>query len=203
MSRARRRLLGAVAAVVLAGLLTACADSPELSVTPPAIEVDSPALRAQKKAAGIETCVPGQGSNEISAVTLPCLGGGPDVDLSTLQGPMVVNLWASWCGPCETEMPILADFYRKYGDRVPVLGVDYSDPQADQALELAAASKVDYPLVADTTEALRGQSPVPVQLGLPAWIFIREDGSVSFQPKPIEKLDDLVEMVEAQLAVTL
>ena len=62
-------------------------------------------------------------------MTLPCLGGGPDVELSSLRGPMVINLWQARCGPCRKEMPALEEFHQQYGDQVAVLGIDFNDVQ--------------------------------------------------------------------------
>ena len=101
----------------------------------------------------------------LPAVTLPCLGGGSDVDLSTLRGPMVVNLWASWCGPCRTEMPILQGFAEEYDGRVAVLGVDYQDVQPEAALELARDSGVTYPLLADPQADAQRRVTVPCPAG--------------------------------------
>ena len=99
---------------------------------PAKIDVDTPELRELKQEAGVEACAPGAGEpvdGGLPAVTLPCLGGGQEVDLARCAGPLVVNLWASWCGPCRQEMPVLEDFHEQYGDRVPVLGIDSQDPQ--------------------------------------------------------------------------
>ena len=59
------------------------------------VEVDTPELRELKAEAGIEDCAPGPGGGALPAVTLACLGGGPAVDLSSLRGPMVINMWQS------------------------------------------------------------------------------------------------------------
>lgn len=45
--------------------------------------------------------------------------------------PVLVNLWATWCGPCREEMPRLQAAYERFGDRVAFVGVDtQDDPQA-------------------------------------------------------------------------
>ena len=134
----------AFAAAALALALSACApatDSSQASGSsrPGAanVDVDTPELRDLKDDAGIAACAAGDDSqveDGLPNVTLPCLGGGPDVNLATLRGPMVVNLWAVWCTPCRKELPILQKFQEKHGDRVPMLGIDYNDTQPEQAL---------------------------------------------------------------------
>ena len=79
-------------------------------------------------------------------VTLAGFDGGEAVDLGELRGPALVNLWASWCGPCREEMPLLEEFHQQHGDEVSVLGIDYQDAQPVKAAELVAQTGVTYPL---------------------------------------------------------
>ena len=91
---------------------------------------------------------------------------------------MVVNLWASWCGPCRKEMPVLQAFHEQHGDRVPVLGIDYHDPQTAAALELAKDTGVTYPLLADPQGALERRDAVPRLAGLPFLALVDAEGRV-------------------------
>src|SRR5207244_8869790 len=45
--------------------------------------------------------------------------------------PVVVNFWASWCGPCADEAPVLQDAARRYGDRIAFVGVNVQDVDSD------------------------------------------------------------------------
>ena len=110
-------------------------------------------------------------------VTVHCLGGGRSVDVAGLRGPMIVNLWASTCGPCREEMPALAA-YARHQSAVQVLGIDLLDLQPEAALQLARDSKVGYPLVADPAGNLVGREPVPRQPGLPFTVFLDASGRV-------------------------
>lgn len=88
--------------------------------------------------------------------------------------PVVVNIWASWCAPCRTEMPLLQAAANTYKGRAVVLGVaSNDDPRA--ALKFLTDRRLTYPNVFDATGGIR------VRLGLTAYpttyIFGR-DGSL-------------------------
>ncbi len=200
MRRAACAALALLGAVVLAG----CTDAPDFTFPNKAkIDVDTPQLREEKKEAGVEPCRPGTGANELPAVTVPCFGGGPDVDLSTLEGPLVINVWAGWCVPCRKEMPTLQAFYEEYGDQVGVLGINVRDPQTESAMELVKDTGVTYPLVADTADDLAGKDPFNLTLGIPSVIFVRADGSLAPTAGVVESVDELVELVDANLGIQL
>lgn len=170
------------------------------------VDVDTPELRAAKEKAGIDDCpavsrdaADPEPAEPLPDVTLPCLGGGPDVDLSALRGPMVVNLWAQWCGPCREELPHYQEFHEQAGDRVQVLGVDYQDTRPAWALDLLRETGVTYPSVADPAGVLR--EPLAVR-GLPAILLVDADGNVVHQEfAVIESSDQLAGLVEEHLGV--
>ena len=175
----RRVLLLLLAAVLLAG----CDSGSTLGgIRPAQIDVNTPQLRQMKRAAGVEPCRPGHAdppAGGLPQVTLPCLGGGPSVDLSSLRGPLVINFWASNCTPCRTEMPMLQRFYQQYGDQVDVIGIDWQDVQAVSAMQLVRKTGVTYPLLADPQAATSGASPFPTFRGLPFWVVVDADGKVT------------------------
>jgi thiol-disulfide isomerase/thioredoxin len=202
MTRAAAAL---IAAVLLA--LTGCSGT-DGGLRPAKVDVAAPAVRALKAEAGVEPCRPGDVSTpaggSLPAITLPCLGGGRSVDLSTLRGPMVVSLWASWCGPCRQEMPIFQRFHEKYGDRVPVLGINYQDVQPEAAMQLVQKTGVTYPLLADPQASLNAASPLPVIQGLPLLVLIGDDGRlVKTQAVAIKSLGQLEDIVRTDLGVDL
>lgn len=89
--------------------------------------------------------------------------------------PVVVNLFASWCPSCLTEMPAFERASREYAGRVVFVGVDSQD-STSAGLSLARQLGITYPLLADTKNAdlyvlLQGQ-------GMPVTAFIRSDGTV-------------------------
>ena len=138
----RRRTTALVAVLLL--LTSACSEQPdEPEAQQSSVDVDTPELREQKRAAGIEDCPAATSAPPADAalpgITLPCLGGGPDVDLSALEGPLVVNLWAQWCEPCRDELPFYQRLHEEGAGKVRVLGIDYLDPQPGGAIALAEA----------------------------------------------------------------
>jgi cytochrome c biogenesis protein CcmG/thiol:disulfide interchange protein DsbE len=109
------------------------------------------------------------------------LGGGPDAfkaRLAELKGfPVVVNKWASWCGPCRAEFP---DFQRssvKYGKRVAFLGVNGNDNH-DDAKAFLVRYPVPYPSYEDTSgtvaQVFNGASAFPTT------VFYDREGKVAY-----------------------
>ncbi|HSE56419.1 MAG TPA: TlpA disulfide reductase family protein [Nocardioidaceae bacterium] len=197
-------LAGAVMSLLLAGCGepgTAGGSSGAGPVTVD-VDVDTPELRAAKNRAGIEPCEPGEGGaveGGLPEVTLRCLGGGQDVDLAGLRGPLVVNLWAQWCGPCREELPYYQQLHERADGKVDVVGIDYQDTLPAKALELADQTGVTYPLLADPEAQVR----VPFRVrGLPGVVLVDADGTVvHVEYVVIRSYDQLRELVEEHLGV--
>jgi cytochrome c biogenesis protein CcmG/thiol:disulfide interchange protein DsbE len=82
------------------------------------------------------------------AFSLPLLGddSGQQVTLSKYRGqPLIVNFFASWCGPCKTETPLLASFYRGEKGKMALVGLDENDTVAN-ATAFTRANSVSYPV---------------------------------------------------------
>lgn len=190
MSRAVMLFMGSLLAGLL--MLTGCqAEKPVLkNEGSTGVKVDTPALRAAKAAAGIATCRPGEapratGATALPDIPLPCLGGGPAVTLSHLRGPLVINLFAQWCGPCRQELPYYQQLARAGAGRVGVVGIDYLDTLPARAIALARMAGVTYPLLADPVGNLRvllhrpGSTAPVVVRGLPGLVFVDGQGRVT------------------------
>lgn len=199
----RRAVSAALALVVLA----ACGSSPAQSPTfggGPGTEADAGKLAAAKRAAGIRACPPSDGSapssNALPDVTLRCLGGGTSVRLAGLTGtPTVINLWASWCGPCRDELPLLAKADKAYGKRLRILGIDFADGAPEAAIALAKDSGLTYPLLVDRGMSIKAALRV---IGLPQTVFVDAQGRmVATERAPFRSYADLAAAIRTQLGV--
>lgn len=200
-----RRLRGAALAVVLLLVLAACGAPHITAPQEKPFPVDTPELVALKQAAGIDACPTGQvprGTGGLPKVTLDCLGGGLPVDLSTLHGPLMINVWSSGCEPCREEMPVLGEFHRKYGAQVPILGIDFEDSYPGVALTLAKRRKATYPQVVDFYGHIQGTKTLHIP-GQPVFFFLKPDGSVSRVAGGLTSLGEVVAMVNEQLGLHL
>jgi cytochrome c biogenesis protein CcmG, thiol:disulfide interchange protein DsbE len=92
---------------------------------------------------------PGPGDPAPNFEAQPLDGDGAPVSLSDFRGrPVLLNFWASWCGPCLDEAPMLRRAHDLFGDKVAFIGVDVRDSRTD-ALEFVRRHGVDYVQVRD------------------------------------------------------
>jgi len=194
--------LRGVGALLGAAVLAGCTAEP---VTAPPlqsrVEVDTPALRQVKAEIGVEPCPEVDGRrSDLPELVLPCLGGGRDVSLAAIEGPAVVSMWASWCGPCREELPLLQRLHEEAGDGLTVLGVDYQDPRPDWALGLLAETGARFPQVADPGGSLADEYRFR---GLPVVLLVAEDGQVTPEVGEVESYSELGALVEEHTGVSL
>ncbi|RLV48261.1 TlpA family protein disulfide reductase [Nocardioides mangrovicus] len=118
--------------------------------------------------AGCGTGLEKKPATTLPAVTLAPLGGqGSSIDLRTLKGPVLLNFWANWCGPCKEELPIYQRFHADHG-AVRLVGVNTLDTQPQLAEKMLAAAGATYPQVTDPDGKVLGAKYLPVLVMLDA-----------------------------------
>ncbi|WP_135228197.1 TlpA family protein disulfide reductase [Deinococcus fonticola] len=102
---------------------------------------------------------------------------GSSVDLSSFRGrPLVLNFWASWCGPCRDEAPLFRDLdARRQRGNYQVLGVLFQDSNLGNARKFVKEYRLTYPNAIDAK--MDAGSAYQVS-GLPQTVFIDSRGVV-------------------------
>ena len=104
--------------------------------------------------------------------------GGKTIDLSQYKGQVVmINFWATWCGPCRQEMPLLEDIYKKYKPMgFTMLGVNVEPKTGDPEGWLSKLPKpVTFPVAFDVDSKV---SKLYNVAGMPTTVFIDRKGNV-------------------------
>jgi peroxiredoxin len=109
--------------------------------------------------------------------TLPARDGG-NVQLSALKGQVVmINFWATWCGPCRQEMPLLEQIHAKFEPLgFTLLGVNV-EPDSATATAWLKGMPVTFPILFDTKNAVAERFGV---MGMPSSVFVDREGRVRY-----------------------
>lgn len=103
---------------------------------------------------------------------------GTNVRLEELRGEVVlINFWASWCGPCRQEMPILQKIHQRYEPLgFKLIGINV-DEQQDKALRLIERLNVDFTLLLDSDQSVSESYDVNA---MPYTVLLDRDGTARF-----------------------
>ncbi|WP_028670464.1 TlpA family protein disulfide reductase [Saccharospirillum impatiens] len=94
------------------------------------------------------------------------------------EGPVFINIWASWCKPCIDELPALNALKARYPDAgVQWLALNYGD-SLDQVKQFMNTHSIDMPVMLDATTQFTRQLPLT---GLPATFLVDSHGQVRYQ----------------------
>jgi thiol-disulfide isomerase/thioredoxin len=194
-----RALRAAAALLLLLGLLAGCSsgEPDDAAATPASSDLDQ--VDTGQRPCPEQPDQPAEDS-DLPATVFDCFGGGT-LDLSRAPGvPTVVNLWASWCGPCREEMPLVQQLADAGGDQVRVLGVASLDG-VTQAASFAEDAAVTFP------SAFDGDGEVMSAIGvntLPHTVFLTADGALAYvQVGQVPSLADFEQLVAEHLGVQL
>ena len=141
---------------------------------------------------------PSETHDHNSGTTAPQRTAAPDFTVVDMKGnerklsefigkPIILNFWASWCGPCKMEMPDFDEAYQQYGSEIHFLMVNCttrSRETMDTAKTLIADEGFTFPVYFDTTNEasyLYGASAIPMTF------FIDANGDMITYARPSEE----------------
>jgi thiol-disulfide isomerase/thioredoxin len=201
-------VLVVVAAIVVALALQLRQSPPSTPPGPAAREhrdADTAAALAGPRArADLKPCPPAGsdlGSSALGGITAECAGDGSTVDVARALGgrPVVLNLWAYWCGPCADELPAMAEYQQRVGPYVTVVTVHQDENETAALLRLAELG-VRLPTLQDGRRRIAAALQVPNVM--PATVVLRADGSVAeILPRPFASANEIAAAVDPTIGV--
>ena len=134
----------------------------------------------------------------VPALSLADTGPAPDFQLTSAAGTPVnlaqykgqvvmINFWASWCGPCRTEMPVLEQLHKKYKPMgFTMIGVNV-EPDSATAVNWLKATPVTFPILFDTDSKV---SKLYAVSGMPSTVIVDRKGNLRYLHRGYKEGDE-------------
>lgn len=131
---------------------------------------------------------------------LNCLTGTEKISVASLRGPLIVNVWGSWCGPCKQEMPYFVEFNDQANGKVKLLGIAVEEAKAQDAKDFIISYGITWPNLYDA----KGITRATFGMGVPLTWFIDKAGTVVYKHVGvINSTAELIDLAEKYLKVTI
>ena len=134
---------------------------------------------------------------------MSCIDGSLEINYHSIKGPIIINVWASWCTGCKEEMPYFVDLYAnpifKSGE-IKLLGIDVDEKNADSGPNFIKSHGMSWPHLEDTDS----RSKLVFGPGVPVTYFLDKSGEVIHKHiGAYRSKSQLYEAVEKYFAVKL
>ena len=111
---------------------------------------------------------------------MPCLDGSLIINFHSIKGPIIINVWGSWCEGCREEMPYLVDLYSTEpftSGRIKLLGIDVEESTLDAGPNFIKSHSMTWPHLLD----IDSKSKFVFGMGVPVTWFIDANGDVIYK----------------------
>ena len=136
----------------------------------------------------------------ITGITVECVDGSAGVVMEALRGPMVVNVWGSWCTTCLAEMPEFVSFYSKAKGKVQLVGVAVEESSPANSRKFIEEHGMTWPNFYDRENKTRSY----FGMGVPVTWFIDAEGKVTFKKIGVIKSEqELIDLTAEHLGVEI
>jgi len=135
-----------------------------------------------------------------SGIKVECLDGSQGAVLQSLRGPMIVNVWGSWCTTCLKEMPEFVSFYSKVKDKVQLVGIAVEERSPEDSKKFVIKHGMSWPNYYDRENKSRGY----FGMGVPVTWFIDETGNIKYKKIGIvESEQELIDLTQKYLGIEI
>jgi cytochrome c biogenesis protein CcmG/thiol:disulfide interchange protein DsbE len=118
---------------------------------------------------------------------LDCLDGGKGVSVDSIKGPVLINVWGTWCAPCRKELPHFAH-YLEEKNSIPIIGIAVEEKSPQVVRKFVETHGMRWPILYDAEDSTRGK----FGMGVPVTWFINSSGKVVFKKYgPFNSLEEI------------
>ena len=139
----------------------------------------------------------GGSASALPDVQLTSVGDGSTIDASELRGPALVNLWATWCGPCVEEIPGYIALQKKYGPAgLAIIGVSLDRRGPAHVRQFAQAKGMNYTLVMGDEAVVEAFGDIQA---IPTTFLVSREGRILHQKTGAAPAEEYEKLVQAAL----